>query len=139
MGRLAKLAVILLLPLTLAACLGGDDSGSSLMEEASSAPQSFPQNYRAEVLAFMHTYLNNPVGVRDAAMTDPVQRPVSGRVRYITCLRYTPKNSDGSYGSPRESAVLYVNGRLDRILDKAGELCTGAVYAPFPELEKMTR
>ena len=35
--------------------------------------------------------------------------------------------------------MLYVNGRLDRMVENAGELCAGAVYAPFPELENMTR
>ena len=40
---------------------------------------------------------------------------------------------------PRERAVLFVNGRLDRMIEKSGELCAGAALAPFPELEKMTR
>lgn len=139
LGRVVKFVAVVLLPLTLAGCLGGDNDGTALLQNASSAPQVFPQNYRTEIPAFMRTYLNNPVGVRDASMADPVQRPVSGQVRYISCLRFTPKESDGSYRDMRESAVLYVNGRLDRIIDKAGDLCTGAVYASFPELEKMTR
>ena len=28
---------------------------------------------------------------------------------------------------------------LDRMIENASESCAGAVYAPFPELEKMTR
>lgn len=138
LGRLSRLAAILLLPLMLAACLG-DNGGASFMADPSGAPQPFPQNYRTEVLAFMRTYLNNPQGVRNAAMAEPVQRRISGRLMYISCLRFTPRESDGSYGAPRESAVLYVDGRLDRLIDRAGDLCTGAVYASFPELEKMTR
>ena len=47
--------------------------------------------------------------------------------------------SDGSYREPRERAILFVDGRLDRIVENASEPCAGAVYAPFPELEKMTR
>jgi len=39
----------------------------------------------------------------------------------------------------RERAILYVDGRLDRMVENASESCAGAVYAPFPELEKMTR
>ena len=39
----------------------------------------------------------------------------------------------------RERAAVFVNGRGDHIVDRAGELCAGAVYAPFPELEKMAR
>ena len=91
------------------------------------------------MLAFMKTYLNNPVGVRDAVMAEPVQRTVGGRLRYVSCLRFTPRESDGSYREPRERAILYVDGRLDRIVENASEPCAGAAYAPFPELEKLTR
>jgi hypothetical protein len=87
----------------------------------------------------MRTYLNDPAGVHDAAMADPVQRTVGGRLRYVSCLRFTPRESDGSYRELRERAILYVNGRLDRIVEKASDTCAGAVYAPFPELEKLTR
>jgi hypothetical protein len=87
----------------------------------------------------MKTYLNNPVGVHDAAMAEPMQRTVGGRLRYVSCLRFTPRESDGSYHDARERAVLYVDGRLERVVENASETCAGAVYAPFPELEKMTR
>jgi hypothetical protein len=129
---------ILLLPVALAACAGSDD-GREVAFDNGTAIQPFPDNYRSELLAFMKTYLNNPVGVHDAAMAEPVQRTVGGRVRYVSCLRFTPRESDGSYGNPRERAVLYVNGRLDRLVEKASDICSGAVYAPFPELEKLTR
>jgi hypothetical protein len=136
----AKRAAILLLPVALAACAGGDSERSiSYTSDRGVANQPFPNNYRAEVLAFMKTYLNNPVGVHDAAMAEPVQRTVGGRLRYVSCLRYTPRESDGSYREPRERAILYVDGRLDRVAENAGEACAGAVYAPFPDLEKMTR
>ena len=140
MGISAKRIAILLLPIALAACAGGDDDRSvSLIDDRGGANQRFPDNYRTEVLAFMKTYLNNPVGVHDAGMADPVQRTVGGRLRYVSCLRFTPRETDGSYREPRERAILYVNGRLDRVAENAGELCAGAVYAPFPELEKLTR
>jgi hypothetical protein len=134
---LARRAAILLLPLALAGCFGSDASRTSLMDDA--GPQPFPDNYRSEAVAYMHTYLNNPVGVRDAAMAEPVLRPVGGRPFYVSCLHFTARESDGSYRAMRERAILYVNGRLDRIIEKAGDLCASAVYAPFPELEKMTR
>ena len=107
--------------------------------EDSSTPQPFPDNYRTELLAFMKTYLNNPVGVRNAMMADPVQRTVGGRVRYVACLRFSEPQSDGSYREPRERAVLFINGRLDRVLPNAAEVCAGATYPPVPELENMTR
>jgi hypothetical protein len=140
LGKSAKRAAILLLPIVLAACAGSDDSRSmTYTDDRGVANQPYPDNYRAELLAFMKTYLNNPVGVHDAALAEPVQRTVGGRLRYVTCLRFTPRESDGSYRELRERAILYVNGRLDRMVENASDVCAGAVYGPFPELEKMTR
>ena len=140
MGITAKRAAILLLPILLAACAGDDGREAVItIDRGNDANQPYPNNYRPELLAFMKTYLNNPVGVHDASMAEPVQRTVGGRVRYISCLRFTPRESDGSYREPRERAILFVDGRLDRVVENAGETCAGAVYAPFPDLEKMTR
>jgi hypothetical protein len=139
LGTSAKRAAILLLPIVLAACAGSDDGRSiSYTDDRGVANQPYPNSYRSELLAFMKTYLNNPVGVHDAAMAEPVQRTVGGRLRYVSCLRFVPRESDGSYREPRERAILYVDGRLDRMIENASDTCAGAVYAPFPELEKMT-
>lgn len=140
MGRFAKRTVTLLLPLALAACASGSgDSGPiSYVGEHDTADQPFPANYRDDLLAFLKTYLNNPVGVRDAAMAEPMQRTVGGHSRYVSCLRFSARDTDGNYPKPRERAVVYVDGRLDHIVEKPGDLCTGATYAPFPELEKLT-
>jgi hypothetical protein len=139
LGISARRAAILILPMLLAACAGGDDRDSAFSFEGGKTNQPYPENYRPELLAFMRTYLNNPVGVRDAAIAEPVQRPFGGRTYYITCLRFTPRESDGSYRDQRERAILYINGRLDHMIEKTGDLCSGAVYAPFPDLEKLTR
>ena len=140
MGIAAKRAAILLLPIALAACAGSDDGrGVTYTDDRGVANQPFPNNYRSEILSFMRTYLNNPVGVRDAEMAEPVQRVVGGRLRYVSCLKYSERESDGSYGGLRERAVLYVDGRLDRLVENASDTCAGAVYAPFPDLEELTR
>ena len=136
----AKLAAILLLPIALVACAGSDDSKIiSYTADRGVSDQPYPNNYRTELLSFMKTYLNNPVGVHDAAMADPVQRTVGGRLRYVSCLRYSARESDGSYRGPRERAIVYVDGRLDRVIENAGEPCAGAAYAAFPELGNMSR
>jgi len=140
LGISAKRAAILLLPIALAACAGSDEGRSvTYTDDRGVTNQPYPNNYRAELLAFMKTYLNNPVAVHVAAMAEPVQRTVGGRLRYVSCLRFVPRESDGSYRAVRERAILYVDGRLDRMVENASESCAGAVYAPFPELEKMTR
>ncbi len=144
MGRLAKrtvrLGLILALPLALAACFGSDGDRPTFMGGTQAGgPQPFPDNFRSDTLAVMRTYLNNPVGVREASMAEPVQREVGGRQFYVSCLHFTPRESDGSYKAMRERAVIFVDGRADRVVDRTSELCAGAVYTPFPELEKMTR
>ena len=131
---------MVLLPMALSACAASDDGKPiTFTDDRGVSNQLFPNNFRTEVLAFLKTYLNNPVGVRDAVMAEPVERTVGGRLRYVVCLRYSPRESDGGYREPRERAVLFVDGRLDRIIENANEPCAGAVYAPFAELEKMTR
>jgi hypothetical protein len=139
--KLSRLAAIVLLPIALSACLtAGEESKSiSFTDDRGYSNQPYPNNYKGEILAFMRTYLNNPVGVRDALMAEPVQRTVGGRLRYVSCLRYTPRESDGSYRESRERAVVYVDARLDRVLENSGEACSGATYAAFPELEKLSR
>lgn len=140
MGTSARIAAILLLPVVLASCAGSDDGKPiTFTDDRGVADQPFPKNYRAEVLAFMRTYLNNPVGVHEAVIAEPVQRTVGGRLRYVACLRFAVRESDGSYREPRERAIVFVDGRLDRILDNAREPCAGAAYAAFPEMEKLTR
>ena len=131
---------MLLLGAGLVSCIGDEDSRSiSYTDDRGVANQPYPNDYQPQLLAFLKTYLNNPVGVRDAVMADPVQRTVGGRVRYVSCLRFSAHDSDGNYRDPRERAVVYVDGRLDHVVEKAGELCAGATYAAFPELEKLTR
>jgi hypothetical protein len=136
-GTTARYLAMLLLPAMLAACQT-DDAGTTFLASDDGA-QPVPTNYRPEILAFMRTYLNNPVGVREAVIAEPVQRTVSGRPRYVVCLRFAERQRDGTYRDVRERGVMFINGRLDRMMANASDECAGAVYAPFPELEKMQR
>src|SRR5436190_21474576 len=109
LAKLLRLTVVILLPLVLSACLtGGEESKSiSFTDDSGTANQPYPNNHKSQVLAFMRTYLNNPAGVREAQMAEPVQRTVGGRLRYVGCLRYAARESDGTYREPRERAVVY--------------------------------
>lgn len=135
------------LALLLAGCASGgssafvseDNRGISYTGDRGVANQPFPSNYRAELLAYLRTYLNNPVDVHDGVMAEPVQRTVGGRLRYVSCLRYAARDSDGSYPPPKERAAVFVDGRFDRLIEDAAELCAGASYAAFPELAKLQR
>ena len=48
--------------------------------------------------------------------------PSAGGLRYVSCLRFAPRESDGSYREVRERAVLYVDGRLDRVVENASDM-----------------
>ena len=138
-GISARVAA-LLLPIALAGCLSDGDGSSptSYTADRGVADQPYPNSYRSETLAFMHSYLNNPVGVREAGIADPVQRTIGGRLRYVVCVRYSARDSDGNYRPARERSIMFVDGRLERVLETT-EPCAGAAYAAFPDLEKMTR
>jgi hypothetical protein len=136
----ARLAAILLYASGVAGCAwtGGND-GLSYTADRGVENQPYPANYRSELLALLRTYLNDPRGVREAGIAEPAQKKVGGRLRYVTCVRFNARGSDGGYAGVKERAGMYVDGRLDRIIEDAGELCEGATYAPFSEMEKLTR
>jgi hypothetical protein len=60
----------------------------------------------------------------------------------VACVRYNARNSDGKYLGSKDGAAIYVAGKLDRFFDTPRDmrdLCKDATFAPFPELERLTR
>ena len=97
-------------------------------------------SYKADIVAFMRTYLNDPTGVRDAFISEPALRTLENVDRYTVCLRYTARKSGGQeYAASKDSLVVFRDGRLDRIVDNARETCKDAAYQPFRELEQLSR
>jgi hypothetical protein len=130
----------LALSISLAACTTSNNSDSlSYTADRGVDTQLYPSSYRTELLAFLRTYLNDPQGVRGAAIAQPVQRMVGGRLRYVACLRYSARETDGSQGPSRIRAALFVDGRLDRLIEEGKDICENVTFAPFPEMEKLTR
>jgi len=101
-------------------------------KEANTTPPG--PSYKADIVAFMRTYLNDPTGVRNASISEPALRSLEEADRYTVCLRYTPRN-----GVSKDSLVLFRDGRLDRVIDAARETCKDAAYKLFPELERLSR
>jgi hypothetical protein len=131
---------ILLLAACLGGCAGSGNDGLAYTADRGVENQPFPANYRAELLAFLRTYLNEPRGVREAVIAEPAQRKVGGRLRYVVCLRFNARASvGGAYAGAKERAAVYIDGRLDRLVENPDDLCGGVTYAAFPELEKLTR
>lgn len=132
-----KMAAVVLVTAMLSGCASSDNI--AFTSDRDGLEQKYPANYRPEILAFLRTYLNDPRAVREAAIAEPVQRTVGSRARYVACLRYNARGADGGYAGVKERGALFVEGRLDRMIEKADEVCEGATYAAFPEMEKMTR
>jgi hypothetical protein len=136
----ARRAAILLFALGVAGCAwtGGNDS-LSYTADRGVEEQVYPKNYRPELLAFLRTYLNDPRGVREAVIAEPAQKKVGGRLRYVVCVRFNARGTDGAYAGVKQRAAMYIDGRFDRMIEDADELCEGTTYAAFPEMEKLTR
>ena len=135
--------LILLAPLFVAGC-ASDDVGPSPAELKArwEAQNVVPQSYKADLIAFMRTYLKDPQHVRNALATRPALKTLGDddRQRFIVCVRYRERKSDGSYGSPKDGFATFVSGRLDRYVDTLKEVvvvCKDAQFEPFPELEKL--
>ena len=106
------------------------------------AQNVYPQDYKADLIAFLRTYLNDPTHVHGAGVTQPVLKDVGQGQRYDVCLRYNARDMDGKYAGPKEGAAVYVATKLDNFIDAklaVRDLCKDAVYAPFPELGNLTR
>lgn len=99
---------------------------------------AYPTNYKSDILAGMHAYLNDPTGIRDAAIAQPALKSVGDNVtHYIVCMRFNAKKNAAEYAGAKEVAAVFLLGRLDRFMETPKEQCSGATYAPFPELEKL--
>jgi len=99
----------------------------------------FPVNYRADTLAFLRTYLNDPSNVRDAFIAEPTIKAVGRVDRYALCVRYNAKKSTGGYEGAKDRQIVFLAGKLDTIVDARRDDCANAKYQPFPELERLTR
>jgi hypothetical protein len=131
---------VLLLALALAACGKTLDELSADQRRAAwTAANVYPADYRTELVAYLRTYLNDPTSIREAGISEPALKPVGAGDRYVVCVRFNPKRGGGGYAGLKDHLVIYAGGKLDRYIEAAGENCKDAVYAAFPELERLTR
>ncbi len=68
--RTVEVVGVLILMMALADCAGHgrphDDARANV----------YPENYKSDLLGFLHSYINDPTKIRDAAVSDPALRPV---------------------------------------------------------------
>ena len=136
--RRAGLFIIVALLLT--ACGGGLNIGASSSGEPSGI-HAYPDNYKPEILAAMHAYLNDPSGIRDAAISEPMLKEVGHGTgtRYVVCLRFNGKRDNGNYAGVKQIEAVFLAGRFEDFVDAPREPCQAATYAAFPELEQLKR
>jgi hypothetical protein len=101
------------------------------------ALNAYPTNYKSNILAAMHAYLNDPTGIHDAAISEPALKSIGGLTRYVVCLKFNAKKNASEYAGVKEIAAAFLLGRFDQFVETAHDLCAGAAYAPFPELQKL--
>jgi hypothetical protein len=124
-----RLVPVALLAVALCACAG---SGAQKPQE-----NVYPTNYRPEVVSLLRRKLDDPYGIREAAIAEPVLKSASsGSPRYIACVRFNAKDKDGTYQGAKEFAAYFFAGELTQVVDASREQCGNAAYQPFPELEK---
>jgi hypothetical protein len=123
--------------LLLAACSHNRPDQASVEQDIN----TYPTNYKADIIAAMHAYLSDPTAIRDASISEPTLRPatLNSPARYMACLRFNPKKTATVYDGMHEVVAVFLAGRFDQFNDQPKDLCAGVTYAPFPELEKLTR
>jgi hypothetical protein len=124
--------------LLLGACAGGHHRTD---EAGGEGVNAYPTNYKTDILAAMRVYVSDPTAIRDASISEPVLKSASLTMpsRYMLCLRFNPKKTATVYEGIREVAAVFVAGRFDQFIETPKDICAGVTYAPFPELEKLSR
>ncbi len=92
--RRAGLAIAAML--LLGAC-SGHHLGFGSHDGEDGGIHAFPDHYKADILAAMHAYLNDPTGIRDASISEPMLKSVPSGTRYLVCLRFNGKQNNGTY------------------------------------------
>ena len=97
-------------------------------------------NDRIKQAAFAHGLACYPMGgTIDGKNGEPALKGVEGGTRYMSCVRYNARKTNGQYAGSKDSVITFRSGRLDRIIDNAREQCKDAAYVQFPELERLSR
>jgi len=152
--------LVIVLALVLGGCAPREVPSAATLQ----AERTYPANYKAEIMAYLRTFLNDPSNVRNAYVSEPTLIRLQGEDRYINCVRFEAKSGPGSRRS-RDHMAIYFGGKLEHFVDLRGggraekeerdekdekeekdtrsggkdDNCRSAAYQPFPELEHLTR
>ncbi len=146
--RMASAVIIAGLAVTMTGC-----ASERMREEDRQAREErinvYPPSHRADLVAALHTYLNNPASIRDAWVTEPALSKIGERRRYTACVRFNAPGGDGRYAA-RVLLAVFSEGRFDQFIEVTATTetasveslsalvkgrCDAAEYKRFPELE----
>jgi hypothetical protein len=103
-------------------------SCDSHKEEPRVDPNLFPTDYKSKIVTFLQKYLTDRTSFFGASISPPMLKPFGIDNRYVVCVRL-------SGNKPGEKMAVFYGGQLNQFVD-AGDVCKGAAYEPFPELER---
>jgi hypothetical protein len=133
MMRRVAVAVLLGGALALGACSTLDMFAG---KEPPVDPNLFPTRYKDEIMLTFTRGLVDPSNIRDAAIADPVLRPAGQEQRYAVCMRANVRDAGRRYTGVKERIAWFWGGHLNQLVLAEPGQCAGAVYKPWPELEK---
>jgi hypothetical protein len=111
-----------------AALLGCSEIGLGRQPEKTVDPNTFPENYKKDVLAYVQAHPGELVNTRDASISAPALKAFAMESRYFVCVQANAPDSR------KEKLVIFFSGRINQFIDAEGGQCSGAAYQPFPEL-----
>ncbi len=91
-------------------------------------PNTYPANYRADIVTFLRLSLNDRAMFRGAMIAQPVLKPIGDAQRYMVCVQLN------GHGQVLNKVAIYVGGRIQQFVDSSPDQCGDAAYQPFKEL-----
>jgi hypothetical protein len=129
-GKAVSLCALSMLAAALAACSSDSKKADNV------DPNLFPTDYKREIFATLTKKLDDPTGVRDSGITEPMLRQAGQEQRYIVCVRANSRNATRLYTGVKERVAYFYAGHLNQFIEATQGQCANVVYQPWPELEK---
>jgi hypothetical protein len=129
-GNAVSLCTLSMLAVALAACSGDSKKADNV------DPNLFPSDYKREIFTTLTKKLDDPTGVRDSGITEPMLRQAGQEQRYIVCVRANSRNATRLYTGVKERVAYFYAGHLNQLIEATQGQCANVVYQAWPELEK---
>jgi hypothetical protein len=99
-------------------------------------PNIYPKDWQNEVINTLTNSLDDPNGIRQASITEPMLKQAGSEQRYVVCMRFDSRDLNRQYLGLQERIAWFYAGRLNQLVKAEAGQCAGAPYKPWPELEK---